>query len=77
MALDYIRKTMAASVQPMPQFNVRQEFITQVNQDTGHLEVVGVKDVTNSRRLHSRGKGGKQAHRFSGVRRIRRAAGKI
>ena len=71
----------AAMAVPAPGFgqdftNVRTELVSYAREFTNRgVEIVPIEVRSIGGR--SRGKGGKQAHRFTGVRAIRRAAGKI
>lgn len=61
---------------------VREEFVTQRVWDgqSERIEIIGKRACQSrhgiSQRLTSRGKGGKQAHRFTGIAAARRAARK-
>lgn len=54
---------------------VRTELVSVTDRWTGETRIE-VRPVLNARRLKSRGKGGKTAHSFSGVRAVKRAAAK-
>lgn len=77
MLVNYILKSMAAAttIQPMPQMQVRTQLVYVTDRWTGqtHTEV---RPVQNARRLKSRGKGGKKAHSFTGIRAAKRVAAK-
>lgn len=82
MLVNYIRKALAASTtihQPL-QMQARTQIVTRRYTDAKgvlHYEPTGeVRLVENFRRVKSRGKGGKTAHRFTGVRAVKRAAAK-
>lgn len=74
MLLDYIKKTLAASVTTVQQ-QVRTELVRKYDKSSGTYYTVQ-QVVQNHRRLKSRGHGGKQAHRFTGIAAARRAARK-
>lgn len=75
MLVNYILKSMAAAttIQQPPQMQVRTELVQVYDRKTGTFSTV-VRPVQNARRLKSRGKGGKTAHSFTGIRAAKRAA---
>lgn len=75
MLLNYVRKTLAASVSMAPIQPIRMQYVKAFDRKGNHIGYDAVP-VPNSRRLKSRGKGGKTAHSFSGVRAVKRAAAK-
>lgn len=65
--------TLVPEIQP--QFQMRTHIVYHFDGKTGEV-VASVQPVENHRRLKSRGKGGKQAHTFTGIAAARRAARK-
>ncbi|GKW21865.1 hypothetical protein PEC302107_35940 [Pectobacterium araliae] len=60
-----------------PVFKDQRRYQYQMARDNkGRLAVVGVELVENYRRLQSRGKSGKTAHKPTGIAKVRRAARK-
>lgn len=75
MLVNYVMKAMAAAttVQQPQQAMVRTALVQVYDRKLGTF-FTKVRPVLNSRRLKSRGKGGKTAHSFTGIRAAKRAA---
>ncbi|MFV9084486.1 hypothetical protein ABQ359_22285 [Serratia fonticola] len=73
-----IEQVIAPSVSnSAPVIKDQRRYEYQMKRDNkGRLAVAGVQLVENYQRLQSRGKGGKQPHKPSGVAKMRRAARK-
>jgi hypothetical protein len=76
MLLNFARNAIAAAAtmnQPVEQ--MRMQLVKAYDRKGNHIGY-NAEPVPNYRRLKSRGKGGKTAHSFSGVRAVKRAAAK-
>jgi len=76
MLVNYMMKALAASTTLAPEAvkpQVRTELVRKYDRHSGTFYTVQ-QVVRNHKRLKSRGKGGKTAHSFSGVRAVKRAA---
>lgn len=78
MLVNFARNAILATTAKFantPQMQMRMQLVKAYD-DKGNFIGYNAEPVPNYRRLKSRGKGGKQAHRFTGVAAARRAARK-
>ncbi len=73
-----IEQVIAPSAsQSAPVIQDKRRYEYQMKRDNkGRMAVVGVQLVENYARIESRGKGGKKAHKPTGIAKVRRAARK-